>query len=94
MSKLNQIELKEATLVCSLMALPGGGGGVSDGRHLVVEDHRLKDGQDYGGGNQRGVDGEAQSFQLLLIGHGVFVITFDITFTFRKEAVEIVFCLM
>ena len=61
-------------LVGSLMALPGGGGGVSDGRHLVVEDHRLQDGQDQGGGDGPGVDGEAQSFQLLLIGHRVFVI--------------------
>ena len=69
MSKLNQIELKEAMLVGSLMALPGGGGGVSDGRHLVVEDHRLQAGQDQGGG-----DGAAQSFQLLLTGHRVFVI--------------------
>ena len=74
MSKLNQIELKEAVLVCSLMALPGGGGGVSDGGHLVVIDHRLQDGQDQGGGDGRGVDGEAQSFLLLLIGHRVFVI--------------------
>ena len=56
-------------LVGSLMALPGGGGGVSDGRHLVVEDHRLQAGQDQGGG-----DGAAQSFQLLLTGHRVFVI--------------------
>ena len=59
MSKLNQIELKEAMLVGSLMALPGGGCGVSDGRHLVVEDHRLQAGQDCGGGDGRGVDGEA-----------------------------------
>ena len=58
-------------LVGSLMALPGGGGGVSDGRHLV---HRLQTGQDYRGGDGPGVDGEAQSFQLLLIGHRVFVI--------------------